>query len=137
METFELKVIACDKVFYEGRSPLLVATALDGELAVLPHHENMVAAVKAGEMRLKNENGEWIEAVNGIGFVQIMNNRVTVLVDTVELPEEIDVARAKAARERAKEQLRQKQSLQEYHRTQAVLARAMARISAAGRHRNI
>lgn len=137
METFELKVIACDKVFYNGRSTLLIVPALDGELAVLPHHENMVVAVKAGDMRFKNQQNELVEAVNGIGFVQIMNNRVTVLVDTVERPEEIDVARANAAKERAQEMLRQKQSLQEYHRSQATLARAMARITAAGKHKNI
>ncbi|MCU6763611.1 F-ATPase epsilon subunit [uncultured Roseburia sp.] len=137
METFELKIIACDKVFYNDRSNLLIVPALDGELAVLPHHENMVVAVKAGEIKFRNQQGEMVDVVNGIGFVHIMNNRVTVLVDTVERPEDIDVARAKAAEERAKERLRQKQSLQEYHRSQATLARAMARITAASKHKNV
>ena len=56
------------------------------------------------------------------------NNRVTILVDTAERPEEINVRRAEEAKERAEEQLRQKQSLQEYYRTQASLARAMNRL---------
>ncbi len=137
MNTFDLKVIACDKVFYEGPSSVLVVPALDGELAVLANHENMVVAVKAGELRFKDEKEQWREAVNGIGFVQIMANKVTVLVDTVEKPEDIDIARAKAAEERAKERLRQKQSLQEYHRSQASLARAMARLRAASKYKKI
>lgn len=137
MNTFDLKVIACDKVFYDGPSSILVVPALDGEIAVLANHENMVVAVKAGELRFKDEKEQWQEAVNGIGFVQVMANKVTVLVDTVEKPEDIDVARAKAAEERAKERLRQKQSLQEYHRSQASLARAMARLRAASKYRKI
>ena len=61
----------------------------------------------------------------------MINNRVTILVDTAEKPEEIDIKRAKEARERAEEQLRQKQSMQEYYVSKASLARAMARMKAA------
>lgn len=54
--------------------------------------------------------------------------RVTVLADTVERPEEVDANRAKEALERAQERLRQKQSIQEYHMTQAAMARALTRL---------
>ena len=57
-----------------------------------------------------------------------MNNRASVLVNTAERPEDIDVKRAEEARERAEEQLRQKQSIQEYYRSKASLARAMSRL---------
>ena len=60
----------------------------------------------------------------------MINNRATVIVDTCEYPEEIDVRRAKEAKERAEEQLRQKQSIEEYHMSKASLARAMARLKA-------
>ena len=65
-----------------------------------------------------------------MGFAEIMNNRVSVLVNTAERPEDIDVKRAEEAKERAEERLRQKQSIQEYHLSQASLARAMARLKA-------
>ena len=68
------------------------------------------------------------EDVVGKGFAQMMNNRAKILVDTAEYPEEIDMRRAKEAEERAKEQLRQKQSIREYYRSQASLARAMSRL---------
>ena len=60
-----------------------------------------------------------------------MNNRVTVLADSIERPEDIDLKRAQDAKERAQEQLRQKQSQQEYYISKASLARAMARMKAA------
>ena len=66
--------------------------------------------------------------VVGTGFAQVINNRVSILVDTAEHPEEIDVRRARDAKERAREQLRQKQSIQEYYMSKASLARAMSRL---------
>lgn len=128
MDTFFLKVISSDKVFYEGRCKQIIIPAPDGQLGVLPHHENMVAAVDFGELHIMNEAGEWITAAVSRGFAEIMNNRVSVLVNTAERPEDIDVKRAEAAKERAEERLRQKQSIQEYHLSQASLARAMTRL---------
>lgn len=128
MSTFSLKVIASDKVFFEGKTEILVIPEADGEKAILAHHENMVIAVSIGSLRFKLEDNTWKEAVVGQGFAQIMNNRVTVLVDTAESPETIDAKRAQEALERAEERLRQKQSYQEYYHTQASLARAMTRL---------
>ena len=71
--------------------------------------------------------------MTGTGFAQIINNRAMVIVDTCESPEEIDVRRAEEAKERAQEQLRQKQSIQEYYRSKASLARAMSRLKVAKR----
>ena len=103
----------------------------DGQKEILAHHEDMVIAIDDGEMRFQPEGSEnWEYAVVGMGFVEIVNNRVTLLVETAERPEEIDVARAREAKERAEEQLRQKQSIHEYYHSRASLARAMARLKA-------
>ncbi len=128
MNTFYLKVIASDKTFFSGRCKSLVVPTLDGEVGILSHRENVVMAIDMGEMRITDLEDKVITAVVGTGFVQVMNNRVTVLVDTAELPEEIDIRRAQEAKERAEEQMRQKQSIQEYHHSQASLARAMSRL---------
>jgi F-type H+-transporting ATPase subunit epsilon len=134
MATFSLKIIAADKTFYSGKCYTVIVPALDGEQQIMSHHENMVIATKEGEIRFKDsEEGEWHVAVAGIGFAHISNNRVTVLVDTAERPEDIDRVRAEAALERAKEQLHQKQSIEEYHVSQASLARAMLRLKEAGK----
>lgn len=135
MNTFSLKIIASDKVFYDGRCGIVIVPALDGEKAIMAHHENMVIATRVGEVRFKaDENEEWRRAVVGTGFVHIANNRVTMLVDTAERPEDIDAVRARQAYERAQEQLRQKQSIQEYYVSKASLARAMVRLKESGKY---
>ena len=132
--TFYLKVIAANRVFYSGRCRSIIVPEIDGQKEVLAHHEDMVIAVDEGEMIfLPEDSEEWVYAVVGMGFIEIVNNRVTLLVETVERPDEIDVTRAREAKERAEEQLRQKQSIQEYYHSRASLARAMTRLKATKR----
>ena len=129
MSKFYVKIISSNRIFYEGFCHCLIIPAVDGEQAIMAHHEETIIAVQNGEMRMqKEEGGEWSYAVLGKGFCMAANNRVTVLADTVERPEEVDVNRAKEALERAQERLRQKQSIQEYHTTQAAMARAKTRL---------
>ena len=127
MTTFWLKVIASDHVFYNGNCEALVVPAHDGEVGILPHREAMILAIQEGELkfRIPGEQ-EYHHAVVGLGIVQVANNRVTVVVDTAERPEDIDEVRAKQALERAKEQLRQKQSIREYYMSKASMARALS-----------
>ena len=73
-------------------------------------------------------DGKWEPAAVGAGFVEIKPDYVILLVGFAEHPEEIDRKRAEAARERAEERLRQKQSIHEYYHSKAALARAMARL---------
>ena len=129
MNTFELKVIAIDKTFFTGKCQQVIVSATDGSIGIMAHHENTVMALVEGPMRIQLEDGTWLEAVTGIGHAQIAYNRVTILVDIAEKPEEIDERRAKEALERAQEAMRQKQSIQEYHMSQANMARAMARLA--------
>lgn len=131
MDTFGLKIIASDKVFYEGRCRKLTIPAPDGEKGILPNHENMVVALSVGIAHMEIEEGKWQDVALGRGFAEIVNNRVTLIVQTAERPEDIDVRRAQEQKERAEEQLRQKQSIQEYYHTQASLARAMNRLKIA------
>lgn len=128
MNAFSLKIIASDKLFFDGPCNMLVVPAKDGEMAVMANHERMVVALNTGEIRFQIEDESWIHAVIGIGFAEIGDNKTTIIVDTVEYPEEIDVKRAEEAKERAEEQLRQKLSIQQYNHSKASLARAMSRL---------
>ena len=131
MTTFWLKVIASDHVFYNGNCEALVVPAHDGEVGILPHREAMILAIQEGELKFRVPGEqEYHHAVVGLGIVQVENNRVTVVVDTAERPEDIDEVRAKQALERAKEQLRQKQSIREYYMSKASMARALSRLKA-------
>lgn len=133
MAVFHLRVVASDKVFYNGDAECVIVPSLDGEYAFLAHHDDVVVAIQPGSLRYRDGAGVWREAVVGSGFAQAANNRVYVLVDTAERPEDIDEVRARAALERAKEELRQKQSIQEYRFSQASLARAISRLNGKGK----
>ena len=130
-QNVDIKVIASDHVFYDGSCEALVVPAHDGEVGILPHREAMILASQEGELRFRIPGEtDWHRAVVGLGIVQVANNRVTVVVDTAERPEDIDQVRARQALERAKEQLRQKQSIREYHMSRASMARALSRLKA-------
>lgn len=107
---------------------MVVLPAKDGQLGVLANHGDMVTALSMGEMRIQKEDGTWETVLIGKGIMQDVNNRMLVLVEFAEHPEEIDQKRALEAKQRAEEQLRQKQSILEYHHSKAALARALARI---------
>ena len=111
MDTFGLKIISSDRVFYEGRCRKMIVPVPDGGgMEILPHHENMVIAVAIGDTKLQFEEGEWVDVAVGTGFLEIVNNRVTMLVQTAEKPEDIDARHAQEQKEYAEERLRQKQS---------------------------
>lgn len=130
MKTFSLKVLSSDRVFYDGKCKMVILPAQDGQLGVLANHGDMVAGLTMGEMRIQKEDDTWETALIGKGVMQDINNRMTVLTEFAERPEEIDEKRALEAKKRAEEQLRQKQSIQEYHHSKAALARAIARLKA-------
>lgn len=134
--TFWLSVIASDRVFFKGRCLSLAIPLQDGEMGLLPHHENMIIAITTGEMRIVKEDGQVVHAVVGDGFAQIMNNRIRMLVHTAERPEDIDIRRAQEAKERAEEQLRQRLSLQEHSHSEASLARALTRLRLKSKYNN-
>lgn len=128
MKTFALKILASDRVFYEGRCRMAVLPAQDGQIGIMADHAAVVIALDVGELRVQKEDGSEAVAVIGKGIMQFVNNRMTVLVEFAEYPDEIDQKRALAAKHRAEERMRQKQSIQEYHQSQAALARALARL---------
>ena len=99
----------------------------------MAHHEEMIIAVDVGTLRYQTPDNEWHKVIVGVGTAQFANNRCTVLVDTCELPENIDRARAQAALERAEEQMRQRKSIVEYKMSQASLARALTRLKETSR----
>ncbi|MGN0390566.1 MAG: ATP synthase F1 subunit epsilon [Wujia sp.] len=136
MNTFALKVIACDRVFYDGPCEILVFPGMDGQMAVMAHHENMTTTIEVGEIRFRTPDGKEQIAIVSDGLLQVKNNQVSVIVYSAERPEEIDAFRAQAAKERAIEQMQQKQSIVEYHISRASLSRAMARLSGHDRYVN-
>ena len=124
---FSAKVIATNKVYYDDRLRYLNVRTLDGQIGFMAHHAPIVVAVDIGVLDMQKPDGSWEHVEVGKGILQFANNRLTLLVDTLETKEEMDIRRAEEAKERAEEELRQKQSYQEFKKSQAALARALGR----------
>lgn len=135
MDNFKIKIVASNKVFYDGEAQSVTVPYIDGgSVAFLAHHCNAVIHIDAGEMKLKTADGEIKEAFVSDGFLEFLSNEATMVCVSVELPEEIDKRRAEEAKERAEEELRQKMSQYDYYVTKANLSRAMERIKVKNRH---
>ncbi|MCD7742441.1 MAG: ATP synthase F1 subunit epsilon [Ruminococcus sp.] len=131
--SFKLDILAADKYFYSGDCEEIIFPSIDGSMGVLPGHEPMICCLSQGEVQFRVD-GVWKRAIVSEGFLEIMPTFVKMFADTVERPEDIDLVRAEAAKERAEERLRQQLSTRQYAHTQAALRRAMARIKAAGKN---
>lgn len=135
MATFSLKVVASNRVFYDGDcQSLVIPVADDGLCGFLPNHEDTVAPVESGEMKIVDADGKTIDAFVSSGFLEFFDNSAVLVCISAELPDEIDKRRAEDAKIRAEEKMRQKRSIREYHQSQADLARAMNRLKVKNRH---
>ncbi len=129
METFQVRILAADRSFYEGPCVSLVIPASDGEMGILARHASMIAAIQPGTLRYQvAPDGPVQLAAVSPGMVKVENNEVLVLVDSAERPEEIDIVRAQRVADEAREALLQKKSRQEYQLAQAALARSLNRL---------
>lgn len=125
--TFYLEIVTPERKFFSGDVEEIVLKTPEGEIGILKDHMPMVIAVAIGPMKIKRD-GEWLEAVLTEGFMEIKQDRTIVMTDTAEWPHEIDINRARAARQRAEERLQRQISRLEFMRTQSALSRAMARL---------
>ncbi|PYG89526.1 ATP synthase F1 subcomplex epsilon subunit [Ruminiclostridium sufflavum DSM 19573] len=127
MPTFFLEVLTPERKFFSGEAEEVIFRSVDGEIGILAMHAPTVVAVDVGPLKIKAD-GKWSEALVTEGFAEIMPDKVIILTDTAEYPEEIDINRAKAAKDRAEERLQKQLSQLEYARSKTALARAMARL---------
>lgn len=102
---FKLSIVTPEKIAYEGMGKSLIVPGIDGYLGILSHHAPLISALKPGKIEFQDEDNKLqIYAVSG-GFLEVSNNQATLLADTVEHSEEINVERARTAFERAKEMM--------------------------------
>ncbi len=126
---FKLEILTPEKLFFSEEVDKVIVNTPNGELGVLKGHIPLVTVISIGSARITVDEVTR-EAVLSEGFMEINRNGVIILVDTAEWPEEIDIKRAEAAKQRALNRLHSKLSKVEYLRTQAALSRALARINA-------
>jgi F-type H+-transporting ATPase subunit epsilon len=129
------EIVSQDRSVFEGEVDIVVAPGADGEMGILPRHAPLLTTLRPGELRVRRQGHEEIFAISG-GVMEVRPDIVTVLADTAEHANEIDVARAEEARKRAEESLRHApRESQAYLEAEAALRRSTLRIEIARRRR--
>lgn len=127
-ETMKLQVITPDKQFYNGDVTMVELNTADGEMGIYPKHIPLTVAVTPGVLRIHGDNGARKAALLS-GFIQVLPEKVTILAESCEWPEEIDGARANEARIRAERRLTEGSPETDIARAEAALQRALVRLS--------
>ncbi len=133
MPTTHLQVITVEGVVFSDDVDMVLAPGAEGQLGILPRHAYLLSALSEGVLvaRKAGEEDQYI-AIGG-GFMEVGPDYVTVLADAAERAEQIDVARAQAARKRAEALLQRKLDRIEFAQAEAALRRAVSRLDAADR----
>jgi len=135
MAKLRVEVVTGDRVvFEEDDIDMVIAPGADGTLGILPRHAPIVSLLTMGEMRIRKGNTEESLVVFG-GFLEVAHNQVRVLADTAERAEEIDIARAQAARDRAEARLRERTAAVDFARAEFALRRSTIRLRVGQRSR--
>jgi F-type H+-transporting ATPase subunit epsilon len=132
-DKIQLDVVTPERLVISDQVDIVVAPGAMGEFGVLKGHVPFLSTLAPGELRFNRDGQTDFMAVGG-GFAEVQPDKVTVLADTAELAREIDIDRAKRARERAEERLKMtKADALDYTRAEAALKRAIIRLRVAER----
>lgn len=132
-EKLQLEVVTPDRLVLSEAVDIVMAIGSLGEFGILPNHVPFLSPLMAGELRYRKDNQLDYLVVTG-GFVEVSQNKVTVLAEAAERAREIDLDRAKRAKDRAEKRLAQaKSEAIDYVRVEAALRRALLRLKVAER----
>lgn len=129
---FKVEIITPDRVFYTGDADMIEFNTADGEIGVYRNHIPLTTVLVPGVVTIHEGDVQKVAAVHA-GFAEILNEKVTLLAEVAEWPEEIDLNRAEAAKERAEERLQNKTTDVDLRRAEFALRKALTRIDIADR----
>ena len=130
-KTYPLEILTLQKLFLRDEVRFVIAPGQEGVFEILAGHAPFVFALKPGALRMRMPGGQDQYVAIGMGFLVVQKDRTTVLTRSAERPEEIDVERARRAKERAERRLQETTPDIDMTRAQAALQRALARLKVA------
>jgi len=134
MAGIHCEIITAERIVFKGDVDMVVAPGIDGQLGILPHHAPLMTALSIGELVLHMAGQEDTVMAIGGGFMEVGPQHVTILADSAERAEEIDEARADAARQRAQTTMAQARAEQEdFIKAETALRRSVLRLKVAKR----
>ncbi|MFC2039139.1 F0F1 ATP synthase subunit epsilon [Chloroflexota bacterium] len=134
MAPLHLDIVTAERQVFSDEVDIVVAPGVEGLLGILPNHIPLMTILEAGEISAKQGSEEIIWAISG-GFLEVKPDRVIVLADTAERDDEIDLARAEEARDRAKQRLSEPATAIDTLRADAALQRSLTRLKVAQKRR--
>lgn len=127
-DMFKLQVITPDKKFYEGEVSMVELTTTEGQIGVYKNHIPMTAIVAPGVLTI-HEASDVKKAALHAGFIQILPELITIMAETVEWPDEIDINRAEEARIRAERRIKETNGEVDVMRAELAYKRALVRLT--------
>jgi F-type H+-transporting ATPase subunit epsilon len=127
---FKVEIITPDGIFFTGEADFIEFTTSEGDIGVYKEHIPMTTVLAPGIVTIHN-GGEEKQAAVHAGFAEILGDQVTLLAEVAEWPDEIDVARAEAAKQRAEERLANHTAEIDVKRAEFALRKALIRIDVA------
>ncbi len=134
MSPVRVDIVTAERIVYSEEVDIVIAPGSQGQLGILPHHAPLMTTLQPGELLMRRSGEEYSLAISG-GFMEVRPDRVIVLADAAERADEIDITRAEAAKERARERLTHPATGTDLVRAEASLRRALVRISVAEKRR--
>lgn len=128
MSSMLLEIVTPERKVYAQEVNMVIVKGVDGELGILPNHIPFVTPLKIAPVIVRREKESDTIAVNG-GFIEVRKDKVIILAETAELPEDIDIERAQAAKERAEQRLSSKSDELDFRRAEIALQKAINRIN--------
>ena len=130
-KTFTFEILTLQKLFLHEDVRFVIAPGQEGVFEIMANHAPFVFALKPGVLRMRMPDGKDQYVSTGVGFLVVQKERTTVMTRSAERPEDIDVARAERAKERAEQRLQTRTPDLDLARAQAALQRALARLKVA------
>lgn len=129
-----LEIITPEKVVYKDEVSEVVAPTVNGEIAILPNHVNLLTQVNPGELIIKKGSATQYLAITG-GFLEVTNNKISILADYAIKAQDIQVARATEAKRRAEKIMSEKVTDNELRMAQAEMIKAILELKVATKHK--
>ncbi len=128
---FILEIVTPERSFFQGEVDRVIVRGVEGEMAILKNRAPIITPLAIGKIRILKDGEERVAAaVNG--YISVDKEKTTIITDSAEWPDEIDVERAREAKERAERRLRERSEGLDIDRAELALRRALNRLEVAG-----
>lgn len=128
-KTLKLTILTPERDFYSGEVVEVITDSVGGRISILADHMPLITTLRPADTEITQKDGKKLKAFTSTGILEVRDNELKILCDNCEWPEEVDIERARKAKERAEKRLQSQKDGIDVKRAEMALARALARIN--------